>query len=33
MLRRRKNPPLIPHKIEKVDEVRSIFSRFEELRK
>jgi succinate dehydrogenase / fumarate reductase iron-sulfur subunit len=33
MLRRRKNPPLIPHSIEKVDEVKRIFGRFEELRK
>jgi succinate dehydrogenase / fumarate reductase iron-sulfur subunit len=33
MLRRRKNPPLRPHSIEKVDEVKRIFGRFEELRK
>jgi succinate dehydrogenase / fumarate reductase iron-sulfur subunit len=33
MLIRRKNPPIIPHSIEKVDEVKRIFARFEELRK
>jgi succinate dehydrogenase / fumarate reductase iron-sulfur subunit len=33
MFLRRKNPPIIPHSIEKVDEVRRIFARFEELRK
>ncbi|MBI5814874.1 MAG: succinate dehydrogenase iron-sulfur subunit [Nitrospinae bacterium] len=33
MFIRRKNPPVIPHSIEKVEEVRKIFSRFEELRK
>jgi succinate dehydrogenase / fumarate reductase iron-sulfur subunit len=33
MLLRRKNPPLIPHSIDKVDEVKKIFARFEELRK
>jgi succinate dehydrogenase / fumarate reductase iron-sulfur subunit len=33
MLRRRKAPPLIPHSIDKAEEVRKIFSRFEELRK
>jgi succinate dehydrogenase / fumarate reductase iron-sulfur subunit len=33
MLARGKNPPLIPHGIDKPGEVRKIFSRFEELRK
>lgn len=33
MLIRGKNPPIIPHSIEKVGEVKKIFSRFEELRK
>ncbi|MGK7344257.1 MAG: succinate dehydrogenase/fumarate reductase iron-sulfur subunit [Candidatus Nitrospinota bacterium M3_3B_026] len=33
MFLRRKNPPVIPHKIEKADEVKKIFSRFEEYRK
>ena len=33
MLMRGKNPPVIPHSIEKVDEVKQIFSRFEEYRK
>jgi succinate dehydrogenase / fumarate reductase iron-sulfur subunit len=30
---RRKNPPFIPHSIDKADEVKKIFARFEELRK
>ncbi len=33
MMIRGKLPPLIPHSIEKVDEVKKIFARFEELRK
>jgi hypothetical protein len=33
MIMRGKNPPLIPHSIEKADEVKRIFSRFEELRR
>jgi succinate dehydrogenase / fumarate reductase iron-sulfur subunit len=33
MMMRGKMPPLIPHSIEKVDEVKKIFARFEELRK
>jgi succinate dehydrogenase / fumarate reductase iron-sulfur subunit len=33
MMLRGKNPPMVPHTIEKVDEVKKIFSRFEELRK
>jgi succinate dehydrogenase / fumarate reductase iron-sulfur subunit len=33
MLLRRKAPPIRPHSIEKVDEVRKTFARFEELRK
>jgi succinate dehydrogenase / fumarate reductase iron-sulfur subunit len=33
MLKRGKMPPILPHTIDKVDEVRKIFSRFEELRK
>jgi succinate dehydrogenase / fumarate reductase iron-sulfur subunit len=33
MMLRGKNPPIVPHNIEKVDEVKKIFSRFEELRK
>jgi len=33
MMMRGKNPPLIPHKIDKVDEVKKTFARFEELRK
>jgi succinate dehydrogenase / fumarate reductase iron-sulfur subunit len=33
MLLRRKNPPMIPHSIDKVDEVKKTFARFEELRK
>ncbi len=33
MLRRRKNPPLIPPSIDKADEIRKTFARFEELRK
>jgi succinate dehydrogenase / fumarate reductase iron-sulfur subunit len=33
MLLRRKNPPLRPHAIEKLDEVKKTFARFEELRK
>jgi hypothetical protein len=33
MMMRGKMPPLIPHKIDKVDEVKKIFARFEELRK
>jgi len=33
MMLRGKNPPLIPHKIDKVEEVRKTFARFEELRK
>jgi succinate dehydrogenase / fumarate reductase iron-sulfur subunit len=33
MLMRGKNPPLIPHSIDKVDEVKKTFARFEELRK
>jgi succinate dehydrogenase / fumarate reductase iron-sulfur subunit len=33
MIMRGKNPPLIPHKIDKVDEVKKTFARFEELRK
>jgi len=33
MLRRGKNPPLIPHKIDKLDEVKNTFARFEELRR
>jgi succinate dehydrogenase / fumarate reductase iron-sulfur subunit len=33
MMLRGKNPPLIPHKIDKVDEVKKTFARFEELRK
>jgi succinate dehydrogenase / fumarate reductase iron-sulfur subunit len=33
MLMRRKNPPLRPHAIEKLDEVKKTFARFEELRK
>ena len=33
MIMRGKNPPLIPHSIEKVDEVKRTFARFEELRK
>jgi len=30
---RGKNPPIIPHSIDKVDEVKKTFARFEELRK
>jgi len=33
MVMRGKNPPLIPHSIDKVDEVKKTFARFEELRK
>jgi succinate dehydrogenase / fumarate reductase iron-sulfur subunit len=33
MMIRGKLPPLIPHSIDKVDEVKKIFARFEELRK
>ena len=33
MIMRGKNPPLIPHSIEKADEVKRTFARFEELRK
>jgi len=33
MIMRGKNPPLIPHSIDKVDEVKRTFARFEELRK
>jgi succinate dehydrogenase / fumarate reductase iron-sulfur subunit len=33
MLMRGKTPPIVPHNIEKVDEVKKIFARFEELRK
>jgi succinate dehydrogenase / fumarate reductase iron-sulfur subunit len=33
MLLRGKNPPIRPHSIEKVDEVKKTFARFEELRK
>jgi len=33
MFLRRQNPPLRSHKIEKLDEVKKVFSRFEELRK
>ena len=33
MALRGKTPPIIPHNIEKVDEVKKIFARFEELRK
>ncbi len=33
MMKRRKNPPLRPHSIDKVDEVKKTFARFEELRK
>jgi succinate dehydrogenase / fumarate reductase iron-sulfur subunit len=33
MLLRGKTPPIIPHSIDKVDEVKKIFARFEELRK
>jgi hypothetical protein len=33
MLLRGKNPPIRPHSIEKVDEVKETFARFEELRK
>lgn len=33
MLMRGKNPPIIPHKIDKAEEVRKIFSRFEEYKK
>jgi len=33
MMMRGKNPPLIPHTIDKVDEVKKTFARFEELRK
>jgi succinate dehydrogenase / fumarate reductase iron-sulfur subunit len=33
MLLRGKNPPLIPHAIDKVDEVKKTFARFEELRR
>lgn len=33
MMMRGKMPPLIPHSIDKVDEVKKIFARFEELRK
>jgi len=33
MIMRGKNPPLIPHSIDKVDEVKKTFARFEELRK
>jgi hypothetical protein len=33
MLWRGKNPPVIPHSVDKVEEVRKIYSRSEELRK
>lgn len=33
MMLRGKNPPIVPHSIDKVDEVKKIFARFEELRK
>ncbi len=33
MILRGKNPPFIPHSIDKVDEVKKTFARFEELRK
>jgi len=33
MMMRGKSPPLIPHSIDKVDEVKKTFARFEELRK
>jgi succinate dehydrogenase / fumarate reductase iron-sulfur subunit len=33
MIMRGKNPPLIPHSIDKADEVKRTFARFEELRK
>ena len=33
MLLRRKAPPIVPHAIDKVDEVKKTFARFEELRK
>jgi succinate dehydrogenase / fumarate reductase iron-sulfur subunit len=33
MMMRRKAPPMIPHSCDKVDEVKRIFARFEELRK
>jgi succinate dehydrogenase / fumarate reductase iron-sulfur subunit len=33
MILRGKNPPLIPHSIDKLDEVKRTFARFEELRK
>jgi succinate dehydrogenase / fumarate reductase iron-sulfur subunit len=33
MILRGKNPPIIPHSIDKVDEVKKTFARFEELRK
>jgi succinate dehydrogenase / fumarate reductase iron-sulfur subunit len=33
MLLRGKNPPIVPHTIDKVDEVKKTFARFEELRK
>ena len=33
MLLRGKNPPIFPHTIDKVDEVKKTFARFEELRK
>ncbi|MBW2494871.1 MAG: succinate dehydrogenase iron-sulfur subunit [Deltaproteobacteria bacterium] len=33
MMMRGKNPPLIPHKIDKLEEVKKTFARFEELRK
>jgi hypothetical protein len=33
MAMRGKTPPIVPHNIEKVDEVKKIFARFEELRK
>ena len=33
MARRGKTPPILPHTIDKVDEVKKTFARFEELRK